>query len=113
MALPLVIAGIPWLAGLIGGLFTAAVTFFTTYLSKRLAVTLVGVAAIAALTTAFATAISASISGLSIAAPAELTIALSWVVPTNFQSCASACLSARVLRWVYEWNVKIVQLKLF
>jgi uncharacterized membrane protein YjjP (DUF1212 family) len=107
-----VLAGLPWLAGVITSLLTAAITFFTTYISKRLAVVLVGIAAIATLTAAFAAAIAALQSGLSVALPDQFTVALSWVIPTNFNACASACLSAKTLRWVYEWNIKIIQMKL-
>ena len=112
MPLP-VIAGIPWLAGVIGGIFSALVTFLTSIVTKRIAIITVGLGVLTALTTAFGLALHGLTSGLSSALPYQFSVAVSWVIPNNFVACASACISARVLRWVYEWNVKIVQLKLF
>lgn len=108
-----VVVGIPWLAGVIAGLFTAIVSFFLKYFSKRLSVVLVGIAFIATLTTTFLAAISSLLSGLAYAMPSEVSTIINWVVPNNLSLCVSAIVTAHVLRWVYEWNVKIVQLKLF
>ena len=44
--------------------------------------------------------------------PSELAKGLSLVVPANFPLCISAILTAHLIRWVYEWNVKIIQFRL-
>lgn len=108
-----VVVGIPWLAGVIGGLFSAIVSFALKYFSKRLAVVVVGIAFIATLTTAFLAAVSTLVASLTYAMPSEVALIINWVVPNNLSLCISAIITAHVLRWVYEWNVKIVQLKLF
>lgn len=112
MAIP-VIAGIPWLAGIIGGLFSAVFGYFTSFLTKRFAVVAAAVAVIVGITTAFFAAIQGLVSGLSIVAPEELSLAAGLVVPTNATACATAYMTALVVRWAYQWNVKIVQYKLF
>ncbi len=112
MPFPL-LAGIPWLASLIGGLFSGLVAFFAQYLTKRLAVVLVAISVLTTLTAAFSAALSALMTGLLIAMPPQLSQVLGWVVPSNFTACSGAIITGHLLRWVYEWNVKIVQLKLF
>lgn len=112
MPLP-VIAGLPWLAGVIGGLFASVLGFFTKYLTKRLAIVAAAVTAIVGLTTAFFAAISTLLGGLTAAIPADVVMLLGHIMPANVTACISALLSAQVLRYAYEWNVKVVQLRLF
>lgn len=108
-----VIAGIPYLAGLLGGLFSSLVSFFALYLTKRLALVVVAIGIMLAVTVTFWSACDALIAGIQVAAPYEITRAMSLVLPDNFRSCFAAVMSAHFLRWVYEWNIKIIQLKLF
>lgn len=112
MPLP-VLAGIPWLAGTIGGLFTAVFAWFANFLTKRFAVVAAVVAVIVGITTAFLVAINALAAGISVVVPTEVAIAAGLVIPSNASACMSAYFSALVLRWAYNWNVKVIQYKLF
>lgn len=112
MALPL-LAGIPWLAGLIGGLFTTLFAFFAQYLTKKLAVVAVAITLIVGLTTAFIAALTALTSAIQFAAPPWYTLAVQLVVPDNAFFCVSTIFTAHLLRYAYDWNVKIIQYKLF
>ena len=112
MAIP-VIAGIPWLAGVIGGLFSAVFSYLSAFLTKRFAIVAAAITVIVGITTAFFAAINALVTGLAIVAPAELSIAAGLVVPSNATACATAYITALIVRWAYQWNVKIVQFKLF
>jgi hypothetical protein len=102
-----------WLATFLGTIFTSLVTAFAGYMTKRLAIVLAVIAAIAALTTGFFIAIFALASGIATVAPPFVIVAWSLFVPTNLPVLVSAALTARVLRWVYDWNVKIIQYRLF
>jgi hypothetical protein len=108
-----VIAGIPYIAGLLGGLFTSLVSFVALYLTKRLALVVVAVGIMLAVTVTFWSACDALIAGIQVTAPHEINQAIALILPDNFRNCFSAVMSAHFLRWVYEWNVKIIQLKLF
>lgn len=110
MAVPVLI-GLPWLATLLGGLFTALLNFFTRFLSRRLAVVLIILAALATLTAAFFAAIGGLISGLSMAMPSFVALGLGHVWPANGQACIAAIASGHVLRFAYEWNVKAARMK--
>ena len=112
MALP-VLAGIPWLASVIGGLFSAVFAYFAQFLTKRLAIVAAVVSVLIAITTAFFAAINGIVSALSVAAPPSVAVAASLVVPSNATACASAYMAALVARWAYQWNVKVLQYKLF
>lgn len=106
-----VLAGLPWLAGVISGLLTSLIGFLAQFISKRLAIVLIAITTLTALTTAFAAAITALVSGISASTPEYFSIAASWIVPSNTVACLSACVSGRFIRWVYEWNVRIVMMK--
>lgn len=110
MPVPVMI-GLPWLASLLGGLFTSLLGFFTQYLSRRLAVVLLIVAALVTLTTAFFVAIGALISGLTVVMPGFVASGLGHIWPSNMQACVSAIASGHVLRFAYEWNVRAARMK--
>ena len=108
-----VLLGIPWLAGVLGSVFTGLVTFFSAHLSKRIAMTAAAVSAISLLTIGFYATLEGLVSAISYAAPSYVSQGASLVLPSNTQACLSAILTAYVARWVYDWNVKIIQWKLF
>jgi uncharacterized protein with PQ loop repeat len=102
-----------WLATLLGSLFTSLVQFFMNYMTKRLAIVVAVVAAISALTFAFFASIVLLVNGISVALPPEFSKGLSLVIPSNLPLCVSSILTAHLIRWVYEWNVKVIQFRLF
>lgn len=108
-----VLAGIPWLAGVLASLFTALFTWFLQFFTKRMALVLAAVAILAAITVAFFTLIQGVITGLSYALPPQFTVAVGWVVPSNAPLCVSAIMTTYFARWAYAWQVRIVQYKLF
>ncbi len=112
MAIP-VLAGIPWLAGLIGGLFTALFSYFAKYLSKRFAVTVTVVSILVTVSAAFFVAINALIGGIVVAAPPEVAAVAGMILPSNTEACLTAIATAQLLKWAYVWNVKVIQYKLF
>ena len=102
-----------WLGSLLGSLFTGLVGAFAAYMTKRLAIVLAVVAAIAALTTGFFLALYGIASGLATVAPSFVVLAWSLFVPSNLPVLISAALTVRVMRWAYDWNVKVIQYRLF
>lgn len=102
-----------WLASLLGSLFGALIEFFAKYLTKKLAVVAAVVAAIAALTSGFFIAIYTLVSSIAYVLPPEVSMGLSLVIPSNAYGCSAAILSAHVFRWAYDWNVKVIQYRLF
>lgn len=101
-----------WLASLLGSLLSGLITFFAQYLTKRLAIVAIVVSAIAAFTIGFFAALVALINTIVASAPAEINQAIIWFVPSNASSCVAVVLTAHAIRWVYEWNIKIVQFRL-
>lgn len=106
-------AGIPWLASFVGGLFTVSVTWLAQFLTRRVAFVVAAIAVIVSITTAFYAAIDALLSSFTVVLPPFVTDAAALVLPDNVPFLMSAIISAHLLRWVYEWNVKVVQMKLF
>jgi hypothetical protein len=107
------IAGLPWLAGLMGGLFSSLVSWFMQFVTKRLAVVAAVISGFVALTVAFLAALEGLVSVILLNSPIELTFAAQLIIPSNFTLCITTMLTARTARWVYDWNIKIIQLKLF
>lgn len=108
-----VIAGIPWLAGVLGGIFASLFTWLAQFVTRRLAIVVACISIILTLTVAFFAAVHGAITGLASISPPQLGLVLGFVMPSNFPSCLTVILTTHTLRWAYEWNVKIVQMKLF
>lgn len=106
------LAGIPALLTLLGGLFMSILTFIGTYLTKRFAVVSLAIGLIITLTSAFFVALSSAAASINFVAPPWYSLAVQLVVPDNATICISAMLSARLLRFAYEWNVKFIEMKL-
>jgi hypothetical protein len=102
----------PLLATWIGSLVTSLAGFFATWMTKRVALLLAAMTFIVSTTGTFVAAMQGFASGVSLVAPAELGYALSWFVPGNITLCLSAYYAARVCRWAYDWNIKVIQYKL-
>jgi hypothetical protein len=101
-----------WIGSLLGALFTGLVQFFAQHLTKRFVIIGFVVAAITAFTVAFFLAVSSIMSALVGSTPAPVETAISMFVPSNAYACIAAVFTAHTLRWVYEWNIKIVQFRL-
>lgn len=107
-----VILGIPWLAAVLGGLFSGLIVFFAKYLSKRLALTAAFIAASIALFSVFFAACFGLLSAISVAAPPEISIAIRFFLPSNTDVCVGAIFAAKTARWVYDWNTRVIQFRL-
>lgn len=106
------VAGIPWLASVLGALFGGLLTFFAQFLTKKLALTAAFVTASLGLFGVFFSVIWGLMQGINFAAPPELGMALSFIVPSNAPACLSVILSAHVARWIYDWNTRVLQFRL-
>lgn len=111
MAIPL-LAGLPWLASIIVGITSAFVGWLFKFATKRFAIVLLAVALLSTITAAFYAAIQALLSGLTSSLPDFFNIAAGWVIPENAPVCISAVLSAHAIRWVYAWQVRIIEYKI-
>lgn len=107
------LAGIPWLAGLIGGLFTSLFTFFASYMTKRFAILVTAIAVIVGLTTTLFNGLYGLVGALNLLMPPELLGALGHVMPSGGLACVTVLLTAKMARYAYDWNIKIIQYKLF
>ncbi|AXH77282.1 MAG: minor coat protein [Inoviridae sp.] len=107
-----VIAGLPWLASVLGGLFGGLVNWLAQFVTRKLALLGAALVAITSLTTAFVASMEALILGLGATFPG---VGYAWqlFVPDNFSAVIAVTLSAKTIWWVYQWNIKIVQLRLF
>jgi len=103
----------PLLASLIASLFTSTVAFFAAFITKRLAIIAAVLVIAGTITVAFIGAVQGLIDGLLWAAPTELGLAWGWFIPDNMDNCIAAVIAAELLRWAYDWNVKVLQMKLF
>lgn len=106
------ILGIPLLASLIGSVIAGLMQFFAKYFSKKIAVILAAITAVVAVTGVFVVTIEGMFAAIEYAAPPELSNVF-LMVPSNFSACVGTIIGAKIIRWAYEWNVKIIQWKLF
>ena len=103
----------PLIAALIGGLFTSLFAYLAKFYTKKIAVAFAIITLLLTATTAFIALISGLMASVVAVSPPFLSVAIQLVVPDNAATCMSAILTARIARWAYEWNVRIIQYKLF
>ena len=106
------VAGIPWLATILGSLFAGLLSFFVKYISKRFALTAAFVVGSLSLFAVFFSVIWGLLQTLNYVAPAELAMAFRSIIPDNFVTCTGAYLTARIARWIYDWNTRVLQFRL-
>jgi len=111
MPLP-VLLGLPWLAGVIGSGFMGVFAWFMTYLTKRIAFVAAAIVVLIALTSGLFLALEALTSGLVYVLPSSLTGSVGLFAPSNLSVCVSIVVSAHMLRYAYDWNVRILHMKL-
>lgn len=110
MAIP-AIAGIGWLGNLIAGLIGGIVSALGARLTKRVANMLLVAGALITLTAGLYTAMEALASAVTPALPPQFAAACGLFLPSNTTVCLSAILTAYLLRWVYDWKVKLLTMK--
>lgn len=110
MALPL--AGLPWLAGILAALFVAIFKFIAGLFTKRLLIIAAVVSVVGGFTAVFYQGMLAALNSVSNITPSFLNQAAGLVIPDNVPALISILVSARITRWVYEWNVKVAQWRL-
>lgn len=110
MALP-ALAGFGWFATVVAGLFASLIGFFAKYLTKRLAIAAALITAAIAITAAFYAAITGVLALIAPVTPPQFNVALGLFLPSNAKACLSAVMSAYVLRWLYDWQIKVLTYK--
>ncbi len=103
----------PLLALWFGKLFASTVAFFAAFMSKQIAVRVAAISALVTVTSVFVLSIESMIQSISVSVPVELTIAATWVWPSNGTACISVILAAHAARWVYDWNTRVIQMRMF
>ena len=99
---------IPALAVFIGQLAATVLGWFAVRMTRGLALNLVVVTMVIGLAVAIATSMMVVISGLSYLTPSYINQAFSYFVPSNAIPCVSAIFSARVIRWVWQWQFYVI-----
>lgn len=94
-----------WLVGLIGNV----VGYFGIQLTKKTLFATAAVAAFLLLTTAFIIAIKAMLLGIAVSMP-DLASSAYYFIPTNTASCISLLFSARMARFIYDYNVQTLKI---
>jgi len=104
-----VIAGIPFIAGLVGGLASECIKFFARFFTRKIAVAVGATSACLLLLTALVSALYAALGALSYTLPDEYARAMNLFIPDNLVPCISAVMTGRIAKYSYEWSTRIIQ----
>lgn len=110
MAVQLV--GVALLSSVITKIFESVVSFFVERSAKRLLIIAALLVALGGLVTGFMRIISNLVSGIGTQLPPEISQFGGYILPSNTIICLSAIITAHLVRWAYEWNIKVLQWKL-
>jgi hypothetical protein len=100
----------PLLGFWIGSLMTSLASFFSLYISKKVALTAAAITLFLALTGAMLLALKGAIQAVYVVAPPELAIAVGWLVPDNVGACFAAIMTAKFIRFVYDYQVQTIKI---
>lgn len=107
-----IVIGLTFLATLIANLFTRSVSIVFEIMTKRLLVISAMVVTLGVFVVGFFALMQSIIGGIAAASPPFLSQAASMVVPDNLSALIAIQITARIARWAYEWNVKVLQWRL-
>jgi len=99
---------IPMLAAFIGGLFSGLIEWFAKFFTKKVAFQFAVVASILSITAVFSAVIWGLYAAIEVAAPVGVSCGIGLIVPFNAVPAVSVILSARIIRWVYEWKITFI-----
>jgi hypothetical protein len=99
---------LPALAAFLGGLSAKIFGFFFLRYTKQIAINLTIVTMIVGLATAVSYSIYALLTAIHFVAPSFISQAWGFFIPDIAVPCVSTILSARIMCWVWEWQVYIV-----
>jgi len=102
--------GIPWLATTVLGALGGIVSFFATYIGKRIAIILVVIAACLILVALFLSTLNAVFENYL--APGVSGTGFGLFIPDGLATIISLWLTAKIAFWLYSWNVKIATMKI-
>ncbi|WP_067222889.1 DUF5455 family protein [Marinomonas gallaica] len=100
---------LPALAAFLAGIFAQVVGFFAKWFTKNTAMQLGIITAVSSVTIAMVTAIKSLILSLNFVLPPMYIQAMSLIVPDSLPVCFSAIVSAKVVRWVWSWQVRYIE----
>lgn len=104
--------GVTFIATFLSQMVTTLFTSWLQVATKRFFIIAAVLAAMASFVAAFFVAISATINSIAMVSPPALNQAASLVVPDNFVTLVTIQITARLIRFAYEWNVKVLQWRL-
>lgn len=110
--MPFLVPVLVWFVNLLGSLLSVFIGFFLQVFTKRLALIAIVIAGIASLVVAFFAAMMGLVNVLSPSMPSFVIQGVSLFIPANAPLILSTVMTARVIRFAYEWNVKFLQMKL-
>jgi Family of unknown function (DUF5455) len=99
----------PFIIAALIGIFQAAITFFLQFMTRKFAAIAAATVLFVSLTAAMIVALNVIIAGISYATPNEITMAMSWFMPSNITACVSAYYSAVAVKFVYDLKAKVVR----
>lgn len=101
---------LPALAAFFGTLFAQIVGFFVKWFSVKTAMQLGIITAVVSLTVGVFVFVKGLILGIAVVAPPEFGHAMSLIMPNNLPLCFSSIVSARIVRWVWIWQVHYIEM---
>ena len=105
------ILGMAALGASLGGVVVAVVDFLARFIAKKLAVTAVAVAAVMIVVSAFVTTMYGFAAGVNASVPGEILQYGGLLLPSNVDEAFTILIGARLAKWVYAWNVRIIEWK--
>lgn len=107
-----IVIGLTMLAGFLADIFSRSMSVVFEIMTKRVLIITACVAVLTAFVVAFYALILTLVNSVSASLPPYFNAAAGMVVPDNFITIVSIQITARIARWAYEWNVKVLQWRL-
>ncbi|MUK93475.1 hypothetical protein GNP80_13645 [Aliivibrio fischeri] len=96
---------VPAIAAFIAGLTAQLVAWFSTFVARGIALNLAVIVVVVGLAVAISSGFWLMLEGISYVLPPEWSRGMAFITPSNAVPCLSTIASARVTRWVWEWQI--------
>src|SRR5688572_12708232 len=100
-----------WIAAFFSNLFTGVVTWLAQWFTRRFARVAAGITLIVAGTAALMITLKGLLVGISFVVPDIAAQAAGHVIPDNALLCFSSIVTAKVVKWTYDWSTRMTMMK--
>lgn len=98
-----------WLVQLFALILGKIFTFFSSFVSKKTAQVVTSITLAGTVTAAFMAVLGSALGSIVVSAPSGLVASGLALLPGNTNACLAVVITVKAARWLYDWQVRVIQ----